>query len=207
MQSTKPPRPIGVTIIAILALTIAVIAIIAGAMLIAGGALLFSVPMFGGAFAGLALILAGGVLFFGLIWLLVGWGFLNGKGWARTIGLIFSFLGVLIAIVSLAGGSYTSIIGLVLWGLIIYYLFTGPVKAFFGKGPAVTPGYANPTGTSGPSFSAPSFAGPSAATAFSASRGSSTYTPTTTASTRFCQNCGSSVGAGLTKCSNCGASI
>ena len=206
MQSQKPPRPTGVTIIAILALAIGVIGLIGGAMLIGVSAMFASIPLLGlgGIFAGLTLIIAGVVLFFAFIWVLVGWGFLNGKGWAWTVGLIFSFLGVLLAIGAAATGSLTAIAGVLIWGLMIYYLFTGPVKSFFGKGPAINPAYANPPAASRPSFSPTSFVGPSVAGASTGSFGGS-HTSSNTA--RFCNSCGSTVSPGLTKCSNCGASL
>jgi hypothetical protein len=206
MQSQKPPRPTGVTIIAILALAIGVIGLIGGAMLIGVSAMFASIPLLGlgGIFAGLTLIIAGVVLFFAFIWLLVGWGFLNGKGWAWTAGLIFSFLSILLAIFVATTGQLTGVVGLLIWGLMIYYLFTGPVKAFFGKGPAINPAYANPSTTGRPSFSPKSFVGPSVAGPSTGSFGAS-HTRSNTA--RFCNSCGSTVSPGLTKCSNCGASL
>lgn len=216
MQSTKPPRPIGVTIIAILAIATGVIGLTFGALFMTGSAILASIGLFGvgGILAGIVLVFAGIVLFFAFLWILVGWGFLNGKGWARTLGLIFSFLGVLFAIAAVAMGSYTTIVGLLIWGLIIYYLFTGPVKAFFASGPGANPSYANPTTTNRPSFSPASFAGPSVGGTSTASWGTSRtntfQTSTSHASSntaRFCNNCGATIGQGLTKCSSCGAPL
>jgi len=216
MQSTNSTRPIGVTIIAILAIATAVIGLTFGALLITGSALLASIGLFGvgGILAGIMLVFAGIVMFFACLWLLVGWGFLNGKGWARTLGLIFSFLGVLFAIVLVASGSYPAIVGLLIWGLTIYYLFTGPVKTFFASGPGGNPSLANPTKTNRPSFSPASFAGPSVAGTSAGSWGTS-RTNTSQASTshassntaRFCKNCGATIGQGLTKCSSCGAPL
>lgn len=206
MQSQKPPRPIGVTIIALLAIATAVLGLTFGALLITGSGLVASIGFLGagGLLAGIVLIFAAIVMFFAFLWLLVGWGLLNGKGWARTVGLIFSFLGVLFAIGGAATGWLPAIVGLLIWGLMIYYLFTGPVKAFFGKGPAMNPSYANPSSTNRPSFSPTSFAGPSIAGSSTASWGTS-HTSTNTA--RFCNNCGATIGPGLTKCSSCGAPL
>lgn len=211
MQSTKPPRPIGLTIIAILAIATAVIGLTFGALLITGSALLASIGLFGagGILAGIMLVFAGIVMFFAFLWLLVAWGFLNGKSWARALGLIFSFLGVLFAIILVASGSYTAIVGLLIWGLTIYYLFTGPVKTFFGSGPATNPSYSTPTTGSRPSFSPTSFASPTGASSSTGSWGTSitSTTHTSTNTPRFCNNCGATIGQGLTKCSSCGASI
>ncbi|HLE65113.1 MAG TPA: zinc ribbon domain-containing protein, partial [Candidatus Bathyarchaeia archaeon] len=204
------------TIIAILAIATAVIGLTFGALLITGSALLASIGLFGvgGILAGIVLVFAGIVLFFAFLWILVGWGFLNGKGWARTLGLIFSFLGVLFAIGAVAMGSYTTIVGLLIWGLIIFYLFTGPVKTFFASGPGANLSHANPTTTSRPSFSPASFAGPSVAGTSTGSWGTprtNTSQPTTSHASsntaRFCNNCGATIGQGLTKCSSCGAPI
>jgi len=214
MQSTKPLRPIGVTILAILAFATAAYAAYTGAMIITGGAAFAGLPLVGGLFAGLTFAIAGVALFIALIWSLIGWGFLTGRGWARTIGLIFAFLGLLFGIGSVAAGSWTAIITLLTGGLTIFYLFTGPVKTFFASGPGGNPSLANPTKTNRPSFSPTSFAGPSvagtSAGSWGTSRTNTSQTSTSHASSntaRFCKNCGATIGQGLTKCSSCGAPL
>ena len=202
MQSTNPPRPTGVTIIAILAIVIGIIGLLGGALLIGASAIFASTPLFGlgGILAGLTMIIAGVVLFFGFIWLLVGWGFLNGRGWAWTVGLIFSFLSIIFDIFAVTTGQWSAAVGLLLWILMVYYLFTGPVKSFFGKGPAIPPSYSASPSTPRPSIPTATF-GPSIGSSlgkFSSSSGSMS---------RTCSNCGAPVGSGLSKCSNCGAPL
>jgi len=201
----KSPRPIGVTIIAILAILAGVVGLIGGIAIATFSSMFASIGFgVGGLLATLGLVIAGVVICFGLIWLLTGWGFLNGKGWARTLGMIFSILSLLGTIVVAASGSIGGIVGVVILILMLYYLFTPPVKAFFTNGPSAK------------SFSSgsPSIPRPSIPTSFanplgggsSSSFGSSSSSTSSSNSTRFCTNCGATVSAGSNKCSSCGKS-
>jgi hypothetical protein len=59
------------------------------------------------------LLASGGVLIaIGIGYLVVSYGLLKGKGWAWTVTLILSFIGILFNIISLAGGNFFSIINL-----------------------------------------------------------------------------------------------
>jgi len=72
----------------------------------------------------------GGILVVaGVIALGLGYGLWTGKGWAWTLALIFSILGILGGIISLPEGVVSIIIDI----LIIYYLTRAHVKQFFGK--------------------------------------------------------------------------
>jgi predicted membrane protein len=71
------------------------------------------------------------LLLIGLFSFVVAYGFWNGLGWAWTIGIILNILGVLSNLASLPGG----IFGLLLNGLILYYLTRPHVKRYFGKEP------------------------------------------------------------------------
>ncbi len=200
MQTQKPPRPAGVAIIAILAILVGVVLLIAGLAVVAFSALLASAGLsgFGGLFASAGLIVAGVFLFFGFIWLLTGWGFLKGKGWAWILGLIFSILSILGSIAYVATGALSGLVGLVIWGLMIYYLMERRVKAFFGKGPAITPTtYTNPPPAARPGISPGSMMGSVTGSYGSGSIGAS--------SNRFCTNCGATLGPGTSRCSSCGA--
>ena len=199
----KSPRPIGVTIIAILAILVGVVGLIGGIAIATFSSLFAGIGFgVGGLLATLGFIIAGVVIFFGFIWLLTGWGFLNGKGWARTLGLIFSIPSLLGTIVVAASGSIGGIVGVVILILMLYYLFTPPVKAFFRNGPST------------PSFSAgsPSIPRPSIPTSFASPMGgsSSSFGPgsssTISNSTRFCTNCGATLSAGSNRCASCGKS-
>jgi hypothetical protein len=128
-------RPTGITIIAIL-------------MILGGLILLFTgiTPLFIGPLISIDsdsstsepgfLITIGGLVLvaLGIASLIVSWGLLKGKGWARTITLIISFIALIFAIISLASSQdLIHIISVIIYGIIIYYMFTDKVKLFFGK--------------------------------------------------------------------------
>ena len=128
-------RPIGITIIAIL-------------MIIGGLILLFTgiAPLFLGPLISLDsdgssnalgfLITIGGLVLvaLGIASLIVSWGLLKGKGWARTITLIISIIAIIFGIISLVSSQdLIHIIEIIVYGIIIYYMFTDKVKLFFGK--------------------------------------------------------------------------
>ena len=108
-------RPLGVTIIAVLL-------VIAGIISFVGGLILL-------------IILIGIVpLALGIAYLVMAYGLWKGRGWAWTISLILSGIGIVMGIVYIIqdnlGGGIASII---INGVIIYYLNRPNVKAFFGK--------------------------------------------------------------------------
>jgi uncharacterized membrane protein (DUF2068 family) len=76
----------------------------------------------------------GGVLIaIGLAHFVVSYGLLKGKGWAWSIALIVSYIGVVIGIISIIGGNFLSIVHLIIDIVIIWYLYRPDVKAYFGK--------------------------------------------------------------------------
>ena len=130
-------RPTGITIISVL-------------MIIGGIILLFTgiTPLFLGPLISIEsssdyqiselglLITIGGLTLVGLgvASLVVSWGLLKGKGWARTITLIISIIAIIVAIISLvSSGDLVHVISVIIYGIIIYYMFTNKVKLFFGK--------------------------------------------------------------------------
>jgi uncharacterized membrane protein (DUF2068 family) len=128
-------RPTGITVIAIL-------------MIIGGLILLFTglVPLFLGPIIsfdsdiaasqiGLLITIGGLVLVAeGIASLIVSWGLLKGKEWARVITLIISIIAIIFAIITLVSSEdLIHIISVIIYGLIIYYMFTDKVKAYFGR--------------------------------------------------------------------------
>jgi hypothetical protein len=82
------------------------------------------------------LITIGGLILvaLGIASLIVSWGLLKGKRWARTITLIISIIAIIFAIISLVSSEdLIHIIEIIVYGIIIYYMFTKNVKLFFGK--------------------------------------------------------------------------
>ncbi len=141
-------RPKGVTIIAVLDVIAGILGIFAGLVLIALPSLLSSanlhtsqlesklgipivvLPIFG------AFILTIGIASF-----VVAVGMLKGKGWSWTTNVILSIIGIGWAIVTGAigragdptGGIGSSVISIIIDGIILYYLYRPHVKAYFGR--------------------------------------------------------------------------
>ena len=129
-------RPTGITIISVL-------------MILGGIILLFTgiAPLFFGTLISIdssdsstrelgLLVTIGGLILVGLgiASFIVSWGLLKGKRWARIITLIISIIAIIFAIVSLvSNGDLIHIIPVIIYGIIIYYMFTSTVKLFFAK--------------------------------------------------------------------------
>ena len=121
---SKPQRPVGVTIIAIVAAAGGLLSLFGGASVLAG--------MASGPFA-LAII----VIIFGILGLTLGAGFFTGARWAWMAGIIIYIvsIGLYGGNVGLIGGIIRTIAGI----LIPVYLTRQKPKSFFGKG-ASSPG-------------------------------------------------------------------
>ena len=113
MESHKH-RPLGVAVIAVLTIIGGIIFLVSGLVLL---------------IIGIGIIL----LALGIAYLVMAYGLWKGKGWAWTITLILSAIGIIVAVVSIATGNVGGIISIIINGVIIYYLYRPNVKAFFGK--------------------------------------------------------------------------
>jgi hypothetical protein len=79
----------------------------------------------------------GGVLTaIGIGYLAVSYGLFRGRGWAWSITLILSYIGIVIAIISILSGNFVPVINLAINIAIVYFLYRPQVKAFFGKSPS-----------------------------------------------------------------------
>jgi uncharacterized membrane protein (DUF2068 family) len=79
----------------------------------------------------------GGVLIaIGIGYLAVSYGLFRGRGWAWSIALILSYIGIVIAIISILSGNFVPVINLAINIAIVYFLYRPQVKAFFGKSPS-----------------------------------------------------------------------
>jgi len=144
---------------------------------------MFRFPRLGGFLA----IIGGVVIIVALLDLVLAWGLWTGKGWAWIVTLIFAVLGILFSLVSVIRGGIVAILILALDIIIIYYLFTPHVKAFFGEGKIpVTPQPPSPTIAT-----------------------TTTHPPPTIASTenKFCSNCGAPITSDEKFCAHCGTKL
>ena len=121
---TKRARPLGVTIIAIIAAVGGIFSLFGGAMVLSGSA---SGP----------LALAYVVILFGILGLALGAGFFTGANWAWIAGIIIYIISIGLGIAEvLYGGSVGGVGGVirVLAGVVIpVYLTRKNPKVFFGK--------------------------------------------------------------------------
>ncbi len=231
-MTQRPSRPVGITILAVLEILIGIVGLLASLVIIGFSALFSTLPTVGSLLGAVGLIIGGVVLFFSVIWLATGGGFLHGRGWSWTLGMIFSILSLLGAIGALTIGLITGGAGgLIFWGLMLYYLTRTHVKAFFGKGGlpiapaypmpyslgpqgnqpeiATNAGYGRPSAV-GPQVTFPPISQGSSASIPRPSPDSSTAASSGSSSSGkapVCPYCHSTLPMGTKKCLTCGAAI
>lgn len=122
-------RPVGVTILMVLAYIGAVLAVIGGIAMFVGGGFLSSLSTVPGvsALIGAGAVVMGIVLIaLGVLYYFIAKGLGDGKNWARIVTLVFSALGFIGSIWPI------SIVGLIINGVIIWYLwFNKEAVAYF----------------------------------------------------------------------------
>src|SRR5467141_1665391 len=123
-QST-PKRPVGVTIIAIVAAAGGLLSLFGGASRLAG---------MGSGPSGLAII----VIIFGILGLALGAGFFTGARWAWVAGIVIYVISIGLGISEIVYGGNVGFIGGIIRtiaGIVIPVYLTRPgPKSFFGKG-------------------------------------------------------------------------
>lgn len=152
----KPPRPGGVTVLAILELLAAIVLLGGGALFFVAASLIGSssfasqYPNFSsystGTLTDLLYVTGAIAIVLGLLSLVVGVGFLSGKSWVWTFAIVVGIINIVSTIAEIATGfsAPTSAIGIIFQIIIIYYLMRPNVKAYFGKGTAPAPAMVPP---------------------------------------------------------------
>lgn len=114
-------RPVGVTILGILAILIGLLGALGGALLLTSSdAVVVALSTF--------------AVVVGLLYLTTGIGFFRGDRWAWTLGLAVSILALIRNLVeAITGGFVFSIPGIIVALIIIYYLTRQPVRAHFSQ--------------------------------------------------------------------------
>ena len=119
-------RPIGVTIIAILT-------IIGGIGFLASGIAAVVAAPFLSDMEGLSAGIGAALIALGIAYFVMAYGLWKGKGWAWTITIILSFIGIALGFASIVVGNIGAIFHLIINIIVVYYLYRPYVKAFFGK--------------------------------------------------------------------------
>jgi hypothetical protein len=165
-QSGIKTRPLGVTIIAILAIIGGILLVFGGLSLLAFGAF-FSTITFEDQqqlqpqeaaelqpltqfFGSIGIVIGAIILAVGVGYLVVSYGLLKGKGWARMVAVVLTIVAIVVQLAgvisssvlsqslpsdleALASGIIAHIIGLAINGVILYYLYRPNVKEYFAK--------------------------------------------------------------------------
>jgi hypothetical protein len=84
-------------------------------------------------------VLGGMLIVLGIASFVVAWGLFTGKGWAWIVTIIITIISIILNIILIIFGTFESVIGLIINGIIIYYLYRPSVKSYYGrvKGPTV----------------------------------------------------------------------
>ena len=88
-------------------------------------------PEYSAYFIGIASIL----IAIGIAYLVVSYGLMKGRGWAWSVTIILSYIGIVFSIVAIVGGNFASIPQLVISIIIVFFLYRSQSKAFFNKPP------------------------------------------------------------------------
>ncbi len=145
-------RPFGVTILVILQIITGVIDIIIGlalAFLYVVASPILGLGLYGffalsAAFGAFMIPLAILYLILGLFSFALAYGLWTGQGWAWLTSVILALVGLVISGVGLVMGSWSNIIPTIIYSLIIFYLYSYNVRAFFGRAPKYWPPYQAP---------------------------------------------------------------
>ena len=103
---------------------------------IAGGLVLLGIAALVPELSIVFLSIGGVLIAIGIGYLAVSYGLFRGRGWAWSIALILSYIGIVIAIISILSGNFVPVINLAINIAIVYFLYRPQVKAFFGKSPS-----------------------------------------------------------------------
>ena len=123
MGKGNNPRPLLITLIAILNIILGLGAILVGGLMFTG------MTVLGGLQVG---AMTGGVsVIIGLIYILIGIGFLSGWSIMWYLGVIFEVLGIILNLLTLFVGNLSAIIAILISLIILLYLFKPNVKRYF----------------------------------------------------------------------------
>jgi hypothetical protein len=124
-------RPMGVTILAVLEILTGLGALLGGLGMMAVAGFVGANTSYGGILGVLGASLGIVFIIFALISFLLAWGLLGGKGWARTLAMVFAALEALFGLLGIIGGDYSSVLTLAIGVIILYYLMRPEVMGFF----------------------------------------------------------------------------
>jgi uncharacterized membrane protein HdeD (DUF308 family) len=157
MEQQQKHRPLGVTLIAILTIIdgIAFLASGIAALTVApflfgvdinnnnvppatGTSTLGSVPIPDTLLVGMSVVTGVAILALGIAFVVISYGLLKGKGWAWTVTVVLSCIGIALGLVSVVTGHLDGIFNILINAFIFYYIYRPYVKSFFVKATTTT---------------------------------------------------------------------
>ena len=144
----RPPRPLGVTVLAVLEIIAGIVDIVFGLLFIAIYSMAITILGMGVSSFGFFLVPLIALFFVvGFLSLILSYGLWTGKGWAWVSAIVLAIIGMVTGLIGLLFGSYLNIIPIAFYLMILVYLGTRSVRAFFGHAsPYWPPGPAFPSG-------------------------------------------------------------
>ena len=125
-------RPLGVTVIAILAAISGVFGILAGLTLLVGGTAV-GIAVGSAALGGLASVIGAVTLVMSILMLAFAWGAWGLQPWAWTLGIVLQAIAIVMGLYNLFNGGSGAVISIALAAAITYYLFQPDVRRAFGR--------------------------------------------------------------------------
>lgn len=213
---TRPGRPIGVTILTILQVISGIGEIALGTLLIL--AYVVFTALVGGGFLATAFLLLAFVAFgLGILSFALAYGLWAGKGWAwglsivgAIIGLVFGILSLVSSLVSVGltleniANLVTDLVPIILYFLILVYLNTRNVRAFFGRAGGIAFGRQMVPAQGAPPFmpqTQPTYTQPPQQASY---QQQAAYPQSTPWATISCSYCGAPNQSAANFCDNCG---
>lgn len=190
----QPRRPTGVTILTVLQILIGIVDLLTGLLLLIAGATLTIIGFGMSTAFGFMLIPLAILLFiFGGISFLIAYGLWKGRQWGWISSIIVATIGLALGVLGLIGGDIASVVTIVIEAVILIYLSTYGVRAYFGR--------VRIPGTYVSSPGQPYFRSANMQTARPFSRGQQTHSFST------CIGCGAPVPYGANFCDRCGTRL
>jgi len=200
-------RPLGVTVLTMLQIVGGVSDILVGIVLVLGSSF-FDVRVGGGFLATGFLVLALVAFGLGILSLALAYGFWSGRNWAWTFSMVSALLGLIVSGAELIASGLTvdslaNVFAIVLYALILLYLNTHEVRAFFHR----SAGYIGLMGSNIPTSPIPYSTQPQ----YDAPTPNPGYSPrqdqvnsSVMRQVAFCRNCGRAVAPNANFCDACG---
>ena len=136
-QEPIKQRPTGVSILAVLQVLGGLAFFVLGVITLALVGSLLPLPQDvseAAVFVVVVVSIIGGIMsVFGILGFVVAYGYWNGRGWAWTLGIVVTVIGLILSLLIIPQRLSYMIISLIINGLIIYYLTSLDVKGWFGK--------------------------------------------------------------------------